>query len=87
MTRSRHNCVIAHWQFNLPSRCHVAADEVLTTEEVAQYLKMKEQTVRDLLRHRKLPGRKVGKSWRVLRSELDAWLRQSEPVRDGEEEK
>ena len=57
-------------------------DEVLTTEEVAQYLKMKEQTVRDLLRLRKLPGRKIGKSWRVLRSELEAWLRQSEPVGD-----
>lgn len=60
-------------------------DEVLTTEEVAQYLKLKEQTVRDLLRLKKLPGRKVGKSWRVLRSELDAWLRESEPA--GEDEK
>ena len=67
--------------------CHVIEDEVLTTEEVAQYLKMKEQTVRDLLRLRKLPGRKIGKSWRVLRSELEAWLRQPEPVEDGEAER
>ena len=65
--------------------CHVTEDEVLTTEEVAQYLKMKEQTVRDLLRLRKLPGRKIGKSWRVLRSELEAWLRQSEPSAAEEE--
>ena len=33
------------------------------------------------------PGRKVGVEWRVLRSELDAWLRQPEPVEDGESEK
>ncbi|MBK7202472.1 MAG: helix-turn-helix domain-containing protein [Anaerolineae bacterium] len=46
---------------------------------------MKEQTVRDLLRLRKLPGRKIGKSWRVLRSELEAWLRQSEPSAAEEE--
>ncbi len=62
-------------------------NEVMTTEEVSQYLRIDKQTVRELLRLRKLPGRKVGRDWRVLRSELDAWLRQSEPVRDGEEEK
>jgi len=65
----------------------VTVDEVLTTEEVAQFLKIDKQTVRELLRLRKLPGLKVGRDWRVLRSELDAWLRQSEPVANGEPEK
>jgi len=45
------------------------------------------QTVRQHLRTGELPGRKIGKTWRVLRSELDAWLRQPEPVGDGEDEK
>lgn len=65
----------------------MSENDVMTTEEVSQYLRIDEQTVRDLLRARKLPGRKVGRSWRVLRSELEAWLRQSEPVGDGEAEK
>ena len=60
----------------------MSENDVMTTEEVSQYLRIDEQTVRDLLRARKLPGRKVGRSWRVLRSELDAWLRQPEPVGD-----
>jgi len=59
-------------------------NEVMTTEEVSQYLRIDEQTVRDLLRVRKLPGRKVGRSWRILRSELEAWLRQPEPAGDDE---
>ncbi|MBK7203438.1 MAG: helix-turn-helix domain-containing protein [Anaerolineae bacterium] len=52
--------------------------EVLTVEQVAEYLQMPVQTVRQHLRNRELPGRKVGKTWRVLRSELEAWLRQPE---------
>ena len=65
----------------------MSENDVMTTEEVSQYLRIDEQTVRDLLRARKLPGRKVGRSWRVLRSELEAWLRQPQPVEDGELEK
>jgi len=65
----------------------MSENDVMTTEEVSQYLRIDEQTVRDLLRARKLPGRKVGRSWRVLRSELEAWLRQPEPAEDGEADK
>ena len=63
----------------------MSENDVMTTEEVSQYLRIDEQTVRDLLRARKLPGRKVGRSWRVLRSELEAGLRQSEPSAAEEE--
>ena len=62
-------------------------DDLLTAQEVADYLGLHLVTVRDMLRTGKLPGRKVGREWRTLRSELDAWLRQSEPVGDGELEK
>jgi len=62
-------------------------DELLTAQKVADYLGLHLVTVRDMLRTGKLPGRKVGREWRTLRSELDAWLRQPEPVRDGEREK
>ena len=59
-------------------------DDLLTAQEVADYLGLHLVTVRDMLRTGKLPGRKVGREWRTLRSELEAWLRQPEPVGDGE---
>ena len=62
-------------------------DDLLTAQEVADYLGLHLVTVRDMLRTGKLPGRKVGREWRTLRSELDAWLRQPEPVGDSEPEK
>ena len=62
-------------------------DDLLTAQEVADYLGLHLVTVRDMLRTGKLPGRKVGREWRTLRSELDAWLRQPEPVGDEEAEK
>ena len=62
-------------------------DDLLTAQEVADYLGLHLVTVRDMLRTGKLPGRKVGREWRTLRSELEAWLRQPEPVGDGEAEK
>jgi len=62
-------------------------DDLLTAQEVADYLGLHLVTVRDMLRAGKLPGRKVGREWRTLRSELEAWLRQPEPAEDGEKEK
>ena len=52
----------------------------MTAEEVAEYLRIDLTTTREMLREGKLPGRKVGRAWRVLRDELEAWLRQPEPV-------
>ena len=54
--------------------------EVMKVEQVAAFLQMHPNAIRAMLRARKLPGRKVGVEWRVLRSELEAWLRQPEPV-------
>lgn len=56
--------------------------EVLTPEEVAEILKVTPATVRKLLRDGELPGRKIGKSWRVTRQALEAYL--MEPSGDGE---
>ena len=61
--------------------------DLMTAEEVAEYLRIDLTTTREMLREGKLPGRKVGRAWRVLRDELEAWLRQPEPVGDGEAEK
>jgi nitrogen PTS system EIIA component len=53
-------------------------DEVLTTEEAAEFLKLTPFTVRDYARRGILPSRKLGKGWRFYKPDLLAWLRDYE---------
>lgn len=46
-------------------------DEIMTTQEVAVYLKMHVKTVARLARIGRLPGAKLGKGWRFKRSGID----------------
>jgi len=41
-----------------------------TVEEVANYLRVKEETVRMMARSKRLPAMKVGKAWRFKGSEI-----------------
>jgi excisionase family DNA binding protein len=50
-------------------------DELLTTAEVAARLKVTRQTVQRLIHDGKLVASRVGREWRVKRSELDAFLK------------
>jgi len=52
-----------------------ADDELLTTIEVAARLKVTRQTVQRLINAEKLVASRVGREWRVKRSELDAFLK------------
>ncbi len=59
-------------------------DVFLTTEEVLEYLQVNLRTVYRLIKAGKIPAVRVGRQWRVRRTELDAWLRRqsAECVRD-----
>jgi excisionase family DNA binding protein len=48
--------------------------EVLTTEEAATLLRVSTKTVLVLVRQGSLPGEKVGRAWRFLRSDLLSYL-------------
>ncbi len=50
-------------------------DEVLTLEELAAYLKVSETTAYALVRSGDVPGRKVGREWRFLKTSVVEWLR------------
>ena len=50
------------------------AEEILTIKEVAVYLKLAEKTAYKLAAEGKLPGVKVGGSWRFKQSDIDAWI-------------
>jgi excisionase family DNA binding protein len=53
-------------------------DEVLTIEQCAQLLKISPRTVYELVSAERQPGKifakKVGRSWRILRREVERFL-------------
>lgn len=58
-------------------------DEVMTLEEVADFLKVGEQTVYELARSGDLPGRKVGREWRFFRPALITWFMDEQENMEG----
>jgi excisionase family DNA binding protein len=54
-------------------------DRLLTLEEAGAYLHKAPKTVREWLRIGKLKGLKVGGTWRIRASDLEAFLEASRP--------
>lgn len=52
------------------------SDEILTLKEVAEYLKLAEKTAYRLAAEGKLPGFKVGGSWRFKKEDIEHWIEQ-----------
>jgi excisionase family DNA binding protein len=50
------------------------SDQILTIKELAVYLKLAEKTAYRLAAEDKLPGFKVGGSWRFKREDIDQWI-------------
>lgn len=50
------------------------ADEVLTIDELARYLKIAKSTLYKLAQEGKIPGQKVGRHWRFQKGAVDEWL-------------
>ena len=51
-------------------------DAVMTLEEAAGFLKVSETTVYQLVRSGELKARKVGREWRILKSQLVGYLKE-----------
>jgi excisionase family DNA binding protein len=49
-------------------------EKLLTTDQVARYLKVDKFTVYRLVARKKLPAFKVGNQWRFKKKMIDAWL-------------
>jgi excisionase family DNA binding protein len=48
--------------------------EILTLEEVADYLRLKPQTIYKWAQEKRIPAVKLGKEWRFRKSVVDRWL-------------
>jgi len=53
------------------------ADEVLTIEELAKYLKISKSTLYKLVRKGAIPSQKVGHHWRFHKETIENWLKNS----------
>ena len=51
-------------------------DKILTLEEVAEYLRLKPQTIYTWAQEKKIPAVKLGKEWRFRKSIIDNWFNQ-----------
>lgn len=56
-----------NWGLKMPN-------EILTLKEIAEYLKLTEKTAYRLAAEGKLPGFKVGGSWRFKLADIEAWI-------------
>jgi excisionase family DNA binding protein len=54
----------------------ISLDEIMDPDDVAELLHLKRSTVIDYARRGVLPGKKLGKHWLFLRSELDDTIHQ-----------
>ena len=50
------------------------ADEILTIEEVAKYLRVSDRTVYDWAQKGEIPAGKIGTVWRFKKSEIENWV-------------
>ena len=57
-------------------------DEILTLKEVAAYLKLAEKTAYKLAAGGKLPGFKVGGSWRFKQEDIERWIEDKKKERN-----
>jgi len=48
--------------------------DVLTLDEVADYLRLPKETVERQAARGKIPGRRIEESWRFLKKAIDNWL-------------
>jgi excisionase family DNA binding protein len=50
--------------------------EILTIEELAEYLKIPRSTLYKICQEGKIPAQKVGRHWRFHKEAIDDWIRE-----------
>ena len=53
--------------------------DVMTIDELAEYLQVSKSSLYKLAQDGKVPGQKVGKHWRFHRETVDRWLAEGTP--------
>ncbi len=59
-------------------------DEILTVQELSDYLKVPVSTLYKLVREGSIPATKIGKHWRFHKDTIDAWITQADQTERAE---
>lgn len=62
----------------------MATDRILTTDEVAEMMRVSYNTARKWIKCGKIPGRKIGRVWRVVESDLREFISRGSRPEQGE---
>jgi excisionase family DNA binding protein len=52
--------------------------EIMTVSDVAAFLHVHPATVYKMLKHRELPGFRIGSDWRFNRAEILGWIKEKQ---------
>lgn len=63
-----------YMNWNKPAKEIFLMTDIMTLEEVANYLKLKPQTIYTWAQEKKIPAAKLGKEWRFKKSIIDEWF-------------
>lgn len=53
--------------------------ELMTVTETCRFLEIPQQTLYRYLQRRDIPAFKLGNEWRFVRSDLEQWIRDTQP--------
>jgi excisionase family DNA binding protein len=59
--------------------------DVMTIDQLAEYLQIPKSTLYKLVQDGKVPGKKVGRQWRFHRDAVDTWLAEGPDLSGGEQ--
>ena len=57
-------------------------NQVLTTDQLAEFLQLNKVTIYKLLQKREIPAFRVAGQWRFLRKDVDAWMESMKTASD-----
>ena len=57
--------------------------DIMTMDDLSEYLKISKSTLYKLATEKKLPGQKIGKRWRFHRTAIEDWVKGRPDKNDG----
>jgi len=60
-----------------PVGCSMIENNLMTIEDLSDYLKVTRRTIYDWLKHNKIPAVKLVGQWRFKKDKIDAWIEDS----------
>jgi excisionase family DNA binding protein len=64
-----------------------AETEILTVQELHEYLKIPKPTLYALAKSGRIPAAKIGKHWRFRRADIDGWIQAQQWNRNLQQER